>query len=1021
MSSSDKAAHDKLRDVVGRVLDAQVLKDKFYDGPQVLNWYASHESTTTSASPAFKKVWAVYVFMDLNRMEMTEDIFKACIRELHDTPLVFLTHFMDGFMIKPNSLYGFDFVQKVLTFMGTRSQTCYVGEDCWASDVTTTLRRVELCMRSLKAATKHPSFLATTAATALKYLVEYTLAFIVRDMRATQGTVTSATSRSVVMAVRLASDIVRAKQALVDSILQDQQAGVLRNLFDALALQNQGGGAYPAGLTPMGKLAHFFLSFIRPLDKESFDMHGLGPTIQYFNDHFATNGSVEDKAAIAEHIELFKRKGWAPRIFNRIGTGSVLSKIVGSTTRALGRATSKPTKAHKLGSNRSFASQAMTYMLYGNRQGQAESISLVVDNLREQLDALRRVATEDHNEYAYRRTKVRALRNIRKNVEAMLHIREVKNVDNKSVATDRCVNLHLSRRHLFTLDTWKQAMPDIEDFVMSGDNEKPLKEVILHKKFELYALNELGHCLQKAADIAKDLLDRIRMLGRSATSADIYDVFSMVDKLYWLVQKQWQEHCLDTYYSRETLEEHGPTCQWMLQNKSLFERDDMSAKRYITDTLADIMASMEFGNGDDEYLHKLDIVAAASRDARLLKQLAEKPEYKAYLDNMSEDAEKNLLKELSIVGDDGCPIQGVVVDPLGDEDGEEDGEEDGDESDADSVFHTLQGMTLDQARNLALLLRLIGNQRKNTGLNIQQVGGAAPDDREVKRQYQISGEGNLQSPITAQRERVNRLSQMVKSTLDGAVKAMSLLPASAVTGSIKKILESPLIKLADTFYARVRLAPNYYNRANGSAASAVADVFNKEKVDGSEMFKAKGANPEKASLAIRVTLFTLVKWAMTELDVVMLYVMKVLRFLTLIFAMYAAQKIFSQHYVSQVYAEKKQAPSLTKLLLMALSIDAFLQLVITALLVVASVMLKRRENDTFVLDDAFIYLSLKEYILSTLLILVCGSIVAHIMVTKRYFNYRNDGLKVIRGFSEIMIGINFVATLVPCFRVPLIL
>ena len=64
-------------------------------------------------------------------------------------------------------------------------------------------------------------------------------------------------------------------------------------------------------------------------------------------------------------------------------------------------------------------------------------------------------------------------------------------------------------------------------------------------------------------------------------------------------------------------------------------------------------------------------------------------------------------------------------------------------------------------------------------------------------------------------------------------------------------------------------------------------------------------------------------------------------------------------------------------------------------------------------DNLYTEFVLPDYIISVIFIVIYGSVIANKMYQKKYFLYRDDGLRAIRALSELMFTYTLINTFIP--------
>lgn len=141
------------------------------------------------------------------------------------------------------------------------------------------------------------------------------------------------------------------------------------------------------------------------------------------------------------------------------------------------------------------------------------------------------------------------------------------------------------------------------------------------------------------------------------------------------------------------------------------------------------------------------------------------------------------------------------------------------------------------------------------------------------------------------------------------------------------------------------------------------------------------------------------------------FIVKVLR---LVFTY--ASLLISKNWTSQVYMDKvlvngENPPKLSNMIYLHLIIEFIFMAVLLALLYTAHSqgyleLITSKENifSEFILPD---------YIISVIFIVLHSSIIANKMYNKKYFLYKDDGLRAIRALSEIIFSISLIICVIP--------
>jgi hypothetical protein len=153
---------------------------------------------------------------------------------------------------------------------------------------------------------------------------------------------------------------------------------------------------------------------------------------------------------------------------------------------------------------------------------------------------------------------------------------------------------------------------------------------------------------------------------------------------------------------------------------------------------------------------------------------------------------------------------------------------------------------------------------------------------------------------------------------------------------------------------------------------------------------------------------------MTKSTIAM-YGLKALSVLFIWFSLYLTSKIVQETYVNNVFVNNKDPPSLYKFLLVFFSLQVGLILMLLVVLFLLQYVFDKAGD--FVINMPLIQKFVFDLICSNGLILVIGFIIAAVMMKKKYFRYKTDGLRAIRSLQEVLMYVAIVITAVPFFMV----
>ena len=146
-----------------------------------------------------------------------------------------------------------------------------------------------------------------------------------------------------------------------------------------------------------------------------------------------------------------------------------------------------------------------------------------------------------------------------------------------------------------------------------------------------------------------------------------------------------------------------------------------------------------------------------------------------------------------------------------------------------------------------------------------------------------------------------------------------------------------------------------------------------------------------------------------------IYFLKAFRVLFIWFSLYLASKIFQQYYTAQVFANNLDPPDLRLFVLIYIGLELLFAIGITIFLLLLMFLYGGGANSGFIINSNMMGKYIMDYIVSTVFIVVLGVILASVMMGKRAFQYKNNGLRTIRALQTIMLGVGGVFTSIPFF------
>ena len=147
-----------------------------------------------------------------------------------------------------------------------------------------------------------------------------------------------------------------------------------------------------------------------------------------------------------------------------------------------------------------------------------------------------------------------------------------------------------------------------------------------------------------------------------------------------------------------------------------------------------------------------------------------------------------------------------------------------------------------------------------------------------------------------------------------------------------------------------------------------------------------------------------------------IYVIKALRILFAYVALFLTTRMFVPIYEDIVYDTKKDPPALWRFMLIYLAFDVSLNVFLLVLLFLLKYLFKTDDN-TFIVDSALIGNFLLDYVVGMFMIMVIGVLVGRVIIMKKYFKYKYEGVRAIRAFEIIVFWIAVVNILIPYYLI----
>jgi hypothetical protein len=141
-------------------------------------------------------------------------------------------------------------------------------------------------------------------------------------------------------------------------------------------------------------------------------------------------------------------------------------------------------------------------------------------------------------------------------------------------------------------------------------------------------------------------------------------------------------------------------------------------------------------------------------------------------------------------------------------------------------------------------------------------------------------------------------------------------------------------------------------------------------------------------------------------SLILLMIAKVLRIIFTYVSLMIAKNYTTQIYMDKVLVKNENPPLLSNMVYLYLAIEMIMMAVFLALMFGVMYIFEIR-------SDAINSYILPDYFIATIVNVIIGRIVASQMYKKKYFLYKDDGLRAIRALSELLLSLAIVQASVP--------
>lgn len=144
-----------------------------------------------------------------------------------------------------------------------------------------------------------------------------------------------------------------------------------------------------------------------------------------------------------------------------------------------------------------------------------------------------------------------------------------------------------------------------------------------------------------------------------------------------------------------------------------------------------------------------------------------------------------------------------------------------------------------------------------------------------------------------------------------------------------------------------------------------------------------------------------------------IYILKFMRLFVVAGALFLASKTFQTRYVTAVFVNNEPPPGLMGFVVTFVVIEAiFMSLILFIVMLLAKTL---DINEMFPITDEVFSLFLFDSIVSSILTAVLGLMISMVVMKKKYFRYRTDGMRAIRSLQEMMLNVAIVTSLLPYY------
>jgi len=147
-----------------------------------------------------------------------------------------------------------------------------------------------------------------------------------------------------------------------------------------------------------------------------------------------------------------------------------------------------------------------------------------------------------------------------------------------------------------------------------------------------------------------------------------------------------------------------------------------------------------------------------------------------------------------------------------------------------------------------------------------------------------------------------------------------------------------------------------------------------------------------------------------------MYAIKTYRILTLWFIVSMMEKVFLENFLRNTYINQGPPPDFAQFVTVCWATEFFALAVPFFVLSLLYVRYKAFDN-SFIIDMQLIFMALLDYVMSSILLVSIGLVVAGRIQDGDLFRYRHDGMRGIRAGALIFFRVSLVVILVPFYSI----